>query len=70
MARHSKVLQKMVDDNPVVFDRYSFEGEDGHWLYLNDPYRCSISEVGTIHDYTVKGCLAYCRGIEKYEEEE
>lgn len=47
------------------FDKYidriesiSYEGEDGIWIYLKPGWYNPYLECGTIHEYSVKACVA------------
>lgn len=63
MAKHSVVIEKMVKANSDKFDEYRCEGEDGHWVYLKFPYRCSFSDSRCCHEYTAKETIEAMKAI-------
>lgn len=67
MTRHSKVLAKIVTDNPHAFSEY-YADSDGHWMYTVPGIIVSGMECGTVHEHTVKDMIGMIRcGIEQGE---
>lgn len=65
--KHSKVLQKLVDENEILVDY--FADSDGHWLQLKEGYIFSWTQVNCTREDTVKEILQVWRaGYEKKEE--
>lgn len=61
--RYSKRLERLAATDPRIAE-YSFEGEDGHWLYLQDGWINGMQDVHCIHEWTVKEALADVPHIE------
>jgi len=59
----SKVLQNFADKNSLVIKEYWFEGENGHWLYLNEGY--TFEGCTAVHEYTVKDTLQAFKSVQK-----
>jgi len=61
----SKVLNKLLKDNPNKIEGISDESEngDGYWIYLKGGWWCTFSQSRTIHCWTIKETLSDFRAI-------
>ena len=63
--KHSKVLAKIVTDNPHAFSEYYCDS-DGHWMYTVSGVIVTAMQCGTVHEHTVKDAIAMIKcGIEQ-----